>query len=304
MQPIEGHVTVEDGVRLFYQQVGSGPPVFLPNGFHLFDDFQRLAGSRTLIFYDVRNRGRSDTVSDRSKLARGILQDADDLDAVRRYFGIDKLDLIAHSYMGVMAALYARTHPDRVNRVVQIGPGQPNAATQYPSHLTGADATLAEVLARLAQLRKERQSTDQLEDPREACERFWSVLRPIYVLSPADAEKIHWGRCELPNERNFWSYWSEHILPSIQQLRFSAADLAHVQARVLVVHGAKDRAAPYGGGREWALLFPNARLVTVENAGHAPWIEAPDMVFGSIQTFLDGQWPEAAENVTSIDPQG
>jgi len=46
-------------------------------------------------------------------------------------------------------------------------------------------------------------------------------------------------------------------------------------------------------------MLPNARLLTVENAAHAPWIEAPDKVFGAIDTFLDGTWPEAAEKLTS-----
>ena len=43
------------------------------------------------------------------------------------------------------------------------------------------------------------------------------------------------------------------------------------------------------------LPYRNAgRLVTVENAAHVPWIEAPEKVFGCIETFLDGMWPEAA----------
>jgi pimeloyl-ACP methyl ester carboxylesterase len=68
---------------------------------------------------------------------------------------------------------------------------------------------------------------------------------------------------------------------------------------VLVLHGKMDRNAPYGSGREWASLLPNARLVTFEKAAHAPWIEAPDQVFGAIETFLGGAWPEAAELVAS-----
>jgi hypothetical protein len=42
--------------------------------------------------------------------------------------------------------------------------------------------------------------------------------------------------------------------------------------------------------------------VTVENAGHAPWIEAPEKVFGAIETFLGGAWPETARSVKSLDP--
>jgi pimeloyl-ACP methyl ester carboxylesterase len=55
-----------------------------------------------------------------------------------------------------------------------------------------------------------------------------------------------------------------------------------------------DRSAPYGGGRDWATILPNARLVTVDNAGHIPWIEKPGEVFDALQTFLDGSWPSTA----------
>ena len=55
----------------------------------LLEDLAYLADGRTLIVYDVRNRGLSETVTDRSKLARGVEQDADDLDAVRRHHFAD-----------------------------------------------------------------------------------------------------------------------------------------------------------------------------------------------------------------------
>jgi pimeloyl-ACP methyl ester carboxylesterase len=99
-------------------------------------------------------------------------------------------------------------------------------------------------------------------------------------------------------------YWMGTILPSIQRLQLGADVLGPVQTPVLTIHGTKDRSAPYGGGREWARLLPNARLVTVDDAGHAPWIEAPEKVFGSISTFLDGAWPAAAQKVESLDPNG
>jgi pimeloyl-ACP methyl ester carboxylesterase len=43
--------------------------------------------------------------------------------------------------------------------------------------------------------------------------------------------------------------------------------------------------------------LPNARLLTVTGAGHAPWIEAPDLVFRAIDVFLRGAWPAEAEQV-------
>ncbi len=300
MPPSEGYVTTEDGVRLFFQTLGHRPQmVVIPNGIYLFDDFKPLAERRTLITYDLRNRGLSDAVGETSSPKRGIQADVDDLEAVRRHFGIDRLDVIGHSHMGLMVILYAMKYPAHVERVVQVGPTGPHPGKQYPAHLTGADDTLREVLGRLAQLQKERGSTD----PKELCRKFWSVLRLLYVANPADADRIDWGRCDLPNELNFLKYWNESILPSIQSLRLTAEEVAKVQTPVLTIHGTRDRSAPYGGGREWALLLPNARLVTVENAAHAPWIEAPETVFGAIGAFLDGTWPEAARKVESLDPK-
>lgn len=297
MQQGQGYLATEDGVRLFFRTIGSGPkPVVIPNGFHLLDDFERLSVGRTLICYDLRNRGQSDHVRESFKLARGIHNDVDDLETVRRHFGISQVDLIGHSYLGLMVILYAMKYPVCVNRVVQIGSMPPHAGKQYPAHRMCADATLAEVFSKLGELQKERESTD----PVDFCKKFWDILRVIYVSSPTDAGKIKWGRCELQNERNFMKYWNESVFPSIQELNFE--DVSKPQAPVLTIHGMKDRSAPYGGGREWAMMLPDARLVSIENAGHAPWVEAPELVFGSIHTFFDGEWPEAAGKVRLIDP--
>jgi pimeloyl-ACP methyl ester carboxylesterase len=137
-------------------------------------------------------------------------------------------------------------------------------------------------------------------DPVERCRRFWSVLRRIYVTDPADAWRADWGRCELPNERGFMRYWMGQMLPSLRALALDAGTLAAVRAPVLTVHGTRDRSAPYGGAREWAMLLRDARLVTIEGAGHAPWIEAPERVLGAIATFLGGSWPQESEEVRAL----
>jgi pimeloyl-ACP methyl ester carboxylesterase len=286
----DGYVTTDTGVRLWFQTVGSGSQVVVvPNGIVLLDDFRVLADRRTLVFYDVRNRGLSDTVTDPAKLARGIHNDVDDLDTVRRHFGLDRLNLIGHSYMGLMAVLYAMKYPAHVDRIVQIAPMPPDPRKEYPPV---ADNVLRETFAKLTELQKDRASYD----PIEFCRNFWSILRVIYVTDPKDADKIRWDRCDLPNERNFMPYWMGTILPSIQALALTADDLAAVTAPVLTIHGTMDRSASHAGGQEWATTLPNARLLSVENAGHAPWIGDRE-VFTSITTFLDGTWPASAEEI-------
>ena len=298
MGATEGLVTTEAGIRLYFQKVGDGArTVLFPNGIVEADDFAYLADGRTLIFYDVRNRGRSDTVSDPAQLERGILHDVEDIEAVRRHFGLDRVDLIGHSYMGLTVILYALTYAAQVNRVLQLSPMEPYPGKAYPAELTGVDDTLRAFFARMAELQNEWMSLD----PEAFCRKFWTALSVIYVVNPEDAGKIDkWSRCHLANERNFLTQWTQHILPSVQRLNLAPEMLSQVTAPVLIVHGTKDRSAAYGGARDWAMALPNARLITVKDACHAPWVEAPEQVFAQIRTFLDGAWPESAQKVDSL----
>lgn len=289
-----GYLSTADGVRLYFQIVGDGPQtVVVPNGMYFLDDFERLSEGRRLVFYDLRNRGLSDSISDPSKLKAGIHNDVDDLEAVRQHFGIEQINLIGHSYVGLTIILYAMKHAAKVNRIVQLAPAPPYTGKLYASHLTANDGVLQEVFAKLAELQKEREA----HSPVEFCKKFWSILRVIFVANPRDAEKIDWGRCDLPNERNAMKYSNEFIFPSMQALRHTPQDFARVTAPVLILHGRKDRSAPYGGAREWGSLLPDARLVSLEQVAHALWIEAPEKVFGTIDTFLRGCWPQGAAKI-------
>jgi pimeloyl-ACP methyl ester carboxylesterase len=111
------------------------------------------------------------------------------------------------------------------------------------------------------------------------------------------------GAMRLPNERGFTKYWTEDIFPSIQSLNLAPADFARAAAPTLIVHGTKDRSAAYGGARDWAMLLPNARLITLDDVSHAPWIEAADEVSLATQAFLNGEWPESAEVVQTLEPK-
>jgi len=259
-------ILTNDGVRLYAERIGEGEPsVIVPNAVHLQHDFARLANGRCIVFYDLRNRGRSEATESGS-----IQQDVDDLDDVRRHFGIDRVALIGHSYLGLMVVLYAVKYSAKVSRVVQIGAPPPDPPKKYPSE---PDPLLAEISAKIAAL-----------PPGESP---WPLARQLFVADPANADKIHWPvGVENETAPKLMPYLGTHILPSIRQLALTDDDLANVTMPVLTIHGRLDRHAPYGGAVDWAKRLPNATLLTIENAAHYPWIEAPDEVFGAIDTAL------------------
>src|SRR5262245_12145343 len=290
----ESYVTTDDGLRLFVRRAGEGGNIVLfLNGVPLVEDFAPLAETHTIVFFDNRNRGRSDAVRERAQIERGIHHDIDDLETLRRHFGVAQVDVIGHSYAGFTAAMYAITHPSSTRRVIQIGPMGPDPSRQYPAPLSNVDETMQKAMAGLGELMKEQGTLD----PVEFCRRFWSIMGPVYVMNPADITKLRWTKCDSASDLNFMGPWLQYVQPSIQQLRMTEQTVAAATAPVLVIHGTKDRNGPFGAGRDWARILPNARLLAVENAAHVPWIEAPDLVLGAMQTFLDGEWPANSEQI-------
>lgn len=295
----EGYVTASDGTRLFYRKTGTGSQtVIAPLGFMLFRDFQSLAKNRTMIFYDMRNRGHSDPVTDRSRIS--IQTDVDDLEAVRRHFNAQKVSLIGESYLGMMVVLYATQHQEHVERIVQIGAVPRKFDTKYPPEYTAQDANEVPDPAQMKSLEKLRAEGFEKAHPREYCEKDWNVTRTMLVGNPANAEKAGAGYCEFSNEwpMNLDKHF-EASIGSIERLQIRDEDLAKVAMPVLTIHGTKDRNAPYGSGREWAATLADARLVTVEGAAHFPWLDNPELVFSSIDEFLNGHWPSVAQKLTS-----
>ncbi len=290
-------VETKDGLMLHAEKTGRGVPVIVPQRIYLREYFESMLEGRTAVFYDPRNRGLSETVNDENKLVRGIWHDAEDLEAVRHHYGFDNVAILAHSYISVAALLYAAAHPARVTRMVLIGPVAPDSSKIYPQDLRSNDGGLEVFQEKLAELRSRAASTP----PNERCQEVWRLLRMLYVADPRNAGKLHWAPCDIPNEANFMAAFQRYVAPSLAALRWTEATLSRIQAPTLIVHGRKDRSSPYGAGRDWARSLPNARLLTIEDAAHVPWIEAPDAVYGAIRTFLNGAWPEPAERVRRVD---
>lgn len=298
----EGYVETADGVSLYYRKVGDGPQaVILPADLFLHPAFDRLAEGRTLYYYDMRNRGQSDSVT--AEQANSIQQDVLDLEAVRAHFGLESVDVVGYSYLGLMVVMYAKAHPQHVRRIVQLGAVPIRFGTEYPEGLRAPDYYAAMDSTKLAEVRRLREEGLHHSDPQEYCRREREVTKVALVGDPANAVRLNDDICDMPNEwpAKLAGHFARHFT-SVQELELDPSEFRTVEQPVLSVHGTVDRNAPYGGGREWAMTLPNARLLTVAGAAHSSWADAPDLVFGAIDTFLDGEWPAEAERVTALVP--
>ncbi len=300
----EGFVVTGDGVHIFYQVVGDGPEtIVIPGRLFLIHTLQRLAPGHRLIFYDTRSRGKSDAVRDPKR--KTIMDDVRDMEAVRKHLDAEKITPIGYSYMGMLVILYARDYPQNVARIVQLDPVPIKYDTKYPPGLSEDYTAALDPIAvkKLDQLQK--QGFDR-NHPREYCEMDWDVQRFALVGDRAHVNRLGvptTGLCDFENE------WPVNLnaqfaasFASIQTIDLTNADLAKISMPVLTIHGTKDKNAPYGGGREWAMKLPNARLLTVQGGAHQSFDEYPEIVIPAIDQFLKGSWPTSAEKVTMLVP--
>src|SRR5262249_33818314 len=114
----EGFLAVP-GAGLHYRTIGSSTPLaVLPRGPHLdhhslLPELDGLADGARLIYYDQRGRGRSsDGVAPEDVT---VESEVEDLDRLRRHFGLATLALLGHSWGAVLALEYATRHPDRTS---------------------------------------------------------------------------------------------------------------------------------------------------------------------------------------------
>jgi pimeloyl-ACP methyl ester carboxylesterase len=293
--PETGQIETAPGVVLHYEKYGGGAEVvIIPGRLFLSDDFRTLAAlDRTLILYDMRNRGASSRVEDGATLT--VIEDVRDLEAVRAHFGAERFTPVGFSYLGIMVALYAAEHPERVERIVQIGPAPRDFDTEYPPEQTASEDSLPpEAFAARDAARQLRTQSGVTQ--RQLCEADRGFLRYLLVGNPASAGRVS-DPCPYENEwpDNLNRHFGHHFT-DIQGRDFPASMFTGLTQPVLTLHGTLDRNAPYGGGLEWARTFPNARLITVQGGAHVLWADDPSIV-QDVDTFIDGEWPARAQRV-------
>jgi pimeloyl-ACP methyl ester carboxylesterase len=121
--------------RVHYSDHGEGPPLLLLHGSgRSLADWQEGAGQllakrHRVIAIDYYGNGLSERAHGwRYGSVLWAQQGVDVLDAL----GVERATVIGHSIGGVVAALIAADHPDRVDAVVTIGSGMAMAPDQIP----------------------------------------------------------------------------------------------------------------------------------------------------------------------------
>jgi proline iminopeptidase len=294
-----GYVPGVGGVRLFYRVEGRGADtvVVLHGGpglnlEGLRPDLRPLARRHALLYFDQRGGGRSER-PDTLRLTGALM--VEDLEALRRAFRLDRLTLLGHSWGGGLAVLYAARHPDRVGRLVLVGPVPPRQRyfPQYDANQAARRDSAANV--RLQHLGRAQAVA---RDPYPVCREWFRLFTRALTAAPGLARRVQGDNCSGTPEnvrgmdivlRRVWASLTADGDPDGP---YDWRPLARrVGAPALVVHGGADP-IPLAGSAEWARALPRGRLEVIPGAGHFPHAERPERFFPAVEAFLAGRRPE------------
>lgn len=277
-----GTFRAADGTRLAFHRAGEGDPVVcLPGGpmqaSSYLGDLGGLSARRCVLRLDLRGTGDSAASADPASYRCDRL--VDDVEALRRQLGQDRVDVLGHSAGGTLAVLYAARFPDRVRRLVLANPSPRVVGLRI------ADSDRRE----LAELRRTEQ---WFPGAFAAFERIWSgdataddwtAIIP-FTYGRWDAARHALDQQAHPkNAEAAAAYYSDgSVDPDATR-----AALGALPAQVLLVAGEYDVALPPKRAAELAGRFREAELAVQPGGGHYPWLDDPVWFVQTVAEFLD-----------------
>jgi 4,5:9,10-diseco-3-hydroxy-5,9,17-trioxoandrosta-1(10),2-diene-4-oate hydrolase len=185
--------------------------------------------------------------------------------------GIEKVHLLGNSLGGGTAMRLALSHPDRVGRLVLMGPGG------LSLNLFHADPT--EGVRRLM---------DFADDPtRESLRAFISTMVVNQDLVTDELVEERFADATAPGAREAmasmgWSFWN----PETAEDGMLWREAHRLRAHTLLTWGREDRVNPLDGAMVALKLIRKAQLHVFPNCGHWAQIEAADEFCEVTTAFL------------------
>lgn len=284
----EGYVDAGGGVRLFYRLLGTGPDtlIMIHGGpgltmDYFLEDLAPLAEHHALLFYDQRGSGRSTLASD--SISLDAQRFVEDVEAIRKHFGIGRLKLLGHSWGSAVVALYAMKHPELLSQIIIVG-----ALPLQQYQLTDAFKQLeakrdSNTIKRMRELRAAR-----LADPgnSEVCSAYYTLWFQPFFGNHNSANRSKGDFCAgtLESRRNKMASVDKFTMASLGQWDWRSS-LSQVKVPALVIHGTMDP-LPLSGAKAWNSILSNSQLLLLDGVGHFPYVEVPNRFFEAVDQFL------------------
>ena len=104
----------------------AGGPGYGQEYFHPW--FTALVTKHRIIYFDALGRGKSEHAKDAREYT--LTRDVDDLEELRKVLGLGTIDVLGHSYGGIVAQAFAIRYPKSVRHLILADTAFDTAALQ------------------------------------------------------------------------------------------------------------------------------------------------------------------------------
>lgn len=256
------------GVPLFVLHGGPGfSHDYLKLSTHVWD---KLSESRPVIFYDQRGTGKS-TIEDPNGSCT-LLDQLNDLDALRSHLGYQKIILLGHSWGGFLGMAYSARYPDNIDKLILVG----SAAPCFKDTIFLQKYVFPEIQERRDDLSFEVELGNQEAIDLDTVEKF-SML----FYSPEIKEEL------LSKAGNISYNYDVHknLRADIDKFDLTP-ELRKFKQDTLVITGRFDMNVATLVAYRIHKLITDSEYEVFEYSGHLPFFEEPDKFVDVINRFI------------------
>lgn len=273
-----------NGTKLFVKVLGSGEPLLIIHGGpglshdYFLPHLNPLAENHQLIFYDQRGTGRSSVELDSSTMTLDHF--VEDIEAIRKHFNLEKVNIVGHSWGGLLAALYAIKYKNKLKSLVFWDASPLNSRLREVMILKQKDMLTNEDHK---SVRKITNSQDfKKGDPVTIKRLFWAIFKPTFF-----GQKLVYKLNFYFNE----NYSKSQLLLLYMYKTMLVYDyynqLQKVKAPSLIFQGEYDP-MPIECSQELNRQLKNSELIVIPACGHFPFVEKPKELFAKMESFYSG----------------
>jgi pimeloyl-ACP methyl ester carboxylesterase len=255
-----------DGVEIYYEVHGSGPPLLLTHGYSSTSamwqgQIEALSKHHKLVLWDMRGHGRSDYPSDPAAYSEALT--VGDMAALLDEVSATRAIVGGLSLGGYMSLAFYRAHPERVRAllIIDTGPG----------------------------FKKDDARDAWNQRAHDTAERYKREGLPVLqTLSRERSSVSHRNASGLANAaRGNLTQRDARVIESLPAIKVPA----------LVIIGADD--APFLAASDYmATKIPGAKKAIIPSAGHAVNMDQPQAFLEAVLPFLDSQ-PRPSERLAA-----
>jgi len=245
---------------------------------YLLPQMNKLAEDHFVIFYDQRGSGKSEGGQTPENISLSVF--TDDLDAVRKKFGFEKVSLLGHSWGGFLAMQYAIAHPEAVDKLILMN-SMPASSSDLALFLQEWDHRMAPHAKKLQKLESSLEFA--AGDP-DTVASYYTIAFRTFCAVEKKADELNLMASSLANKNGLKT--ADILRRTVLLQPFDIRDsLKKLPCKTLIVHGDKDP-VPASAAENLHKSIPNSQLAVIKECGHFPYVEKPQELFGILKEFL------------------